>query len=146
LFPGGRFAAAVWSHPSKVPLISLPTDIIRREIGDQILQPQQAKLEPFSLSDINALERSFIQSGFTNIRTELVNVTFGLLSAEQFVQAMQELSLLINMTLNKVDFIKRAKILEAITDELNRNYKNKKTGLIRLTNETICITGQKGEG
>jgi hypothetical protein len=75
-----------------------------------------------------------------------VNVTFGLLSAEQFVQAMQELSLLINMTLNKVDSIKRAKILEAITDELNRNYKNKKTGLIRLTNETISITGQKGEG
>src|SRR5918995_4060014 len=73
LFPGGRFAAAVWSHPSRVPLISLPMDIIRREIGNQIPKKQQTSLGPFSLSDINALKQMFIQTGFIDISTELVN-------------------------------------------------------------------------
>jgi enediyne biosynthesis protein CalE5 len=144
LFPGGRFAAAVWSHPSKVPFISLPMDIIKREMGNLIPQIQQTRLGPFSLSDINALKELFIQTGFTDIRTELVNVTFKLPSAKQFVQAMQELSPTINMTLNKVDSVIRVKILEAITDELNHNHKDHKTGHIILTNATICIVGQKG--
>jgi enediyne biosynthesis protein CalE5 len=144
LFPGGRFAAAVWSHPSKVPLISLPMDIITREIGSQIPQTQQTTLGPFSLSDINALEHSFIQTGFSDIRTELVDVTFELPSAEQFVQIMQELSLSINMMLSKVASVKRVNVLEAITGELDRNSRDKKTDHIRLTNEVICIAGQRG--
>jgi ubiquinone/menaquinone biosynthesis C-methylase UbiE len=144
LFPGGRFAAAVWSHPSKVPLISLPMDIITREIGSQIPQTQQITLGPFSLSDINVLEQSFIRSGFTNIRTELVDVTFELSSANQFVQIMQELSLSINMMLSKVASVKRVKVLKAITDELDRNFRDRKTGHIRITNEVICIAGQRG--
>ncbi|HZA69645.1 MAG TPA: methyltransferase domain-containing protein [Nitrososphaeraceae archaeon] len=143
LFPGGQFAAAVWSQPSKVPLISLPMNIIRREIGNQIPQTQQTSLGPFSLSDINALKQMFIQTGFTNIRTGLVNVTFILPSAEQFVQAMQELSPPINMMLSNVAPVKRVKILEDITDELDRNYKDKKTDHIRLTNEVICIAGRR---
>jgi enediyne biosynthesis protein CalE5 len=143
LFPGGRFAAAVWSRPSKVPLISLPMNIIRREMGNQIPQTQQTSLEPFSLSDIVALKQMFIQTGFTDIRTELVNVTFNQSSAEQFVQAMQELSPPLNMILSNVAPVKRVKILEDITDELDRNYKEKKTGHIRLTNEVICIAGQR---
>jgi ubiquinone/menaquinone biosynthesis C-methylase UbiE len=144
LFPGGRFAAAVWSYPSKVPLISLPMDIITREIGSQIPQTQQTTLGPFSLSDINVLEQSFIRSGFTDIRTELVDVTFELPSAKQFVQIMQELSLSINMMLSKVASVKRVNVLEAITDGLDRNFRDKKTGHIRLTNEVICIAGQRG--
>jgi ubiquinone/menaquinone biosynthesis C-methylase UbiE len=147
LFPGGRFAAAVWSHPSKVPLISLPMDIIRREIGSQIpqTQTQQTRLGPFSLSDINTLKQSFIRIGFTDIRTELANVTFKLPSAKQFVQAIQELSLSINMVLNNVASVKRVKILDSITNEINHNYRDKKTGHIGLTNEVICLAGRKSE-
>ena len=144
LYPGGRFAAAVWSHPSKVPLISLPMDIITREIGSQIPQTQQTTLGPFSLSDINALEQSFIQTGFSDIRIESVNVALKYPSAEKFVQIMQELSLSINMMLSKVASTKRVNVLEAITDELKYNYRDKKTGHIRLTNEVICIAGQRG--
>ena len=143
LFPGGRFAAAVWSHPTKVPLISLPMDIITREIGSQIPQTQQTTLGPFSLSDINALKHSFIQAGFSDIKIEPLNVTFKLPSADQFVQIMQELSLPINMILSKVTSVKRINILEAITDELDRNIRDKKTGHIRLNNEVICIAGQR---
>ena len=143
LFPGGRFAAAVWSHPAKVPIISLPMDITRKEMDIPISQRQQTTLGPFSLSDINALEQSFIRTGFTDIQTELVNVSFKLPSAEQFVQAIQELSLPTNMMLSDVAPGKRAKILGAITDELNHSYKDEKTGHIRLTNETICIAGRK---
>jgi enediyne biosynthesis protein CalE5 len=143
LFPGGRFAAAVWSHPSKVPLISLPMDIITREIGNQIPQTQQTTLGPFSLSDINALEHLFFQTGFSDIRIESVNVALKYPSAEKFVQIMQELSLSINMMLSMVASAKRVNVLEAITDELDRNFRDKKTGDIRLTNEVICIAGQR---
>ena len=61
----------------------------------------------------------------------------------QFVQAMQELSPPINTMLSNAASFKRIKVLEAITDELDRNYTDKKTGHIRLTNEVICIVGQK---
>jgi hypothetical protein len=111
-------------------------DIITREIGSQIPQTQQTTLGPFSLSDINALEHSFIQT----IRIELMNVTLKYPSAEQI---MQELSLSINMMLSKVASIKRVNVLETITDELDRNFRDK-TGDIRLTNEVICIVGRKG--
>jgi hypothetical protein len=73
-----------------------------------------------------------------------VNVTFKLPSAEQFVQIMQELSLSIKMILSKVTSVKRVNVLEAITDELDRNFRDKKTGHIRLTNEVICIAGHRG--
>ena len=62
-----------------------------------------------------------------------MNVTFKLLSAEQFVQVMQELSLPVNMILNNTVPVKRVKILEAITYELNHNYKDKKTQLVYST-------------
>ncbi|MDQ3840423.1 MAG: hypothetical protein M3297_14280 [Thermoproteota archaeon] len=122
-------------------------DIIRREIGSQIpqTQTQQTRLGPFNLSDINTLKQSFIRIGFTDIRTELANVTFKLPSAKQFVQAIQELSLSINMVLNNVASVKRVKILDAITNELNHNYRDKKTGHIGLTNEVICLAGRKSE-
>jgi hypothetical protein len=72
-------------------------NIVTREIGSQIPQTQQTMLGPFSLSDIDALKRSFIQTGFSDIRIDSVNVTLRLPSAERYVQIMQELSLSINM-------------------------------------------------
>ena len=56
---------------------------------------------------------------------------------------MQELSLSINMMLSKVASVKRVNVLEAITDELDHNFRNQKTGHIRLTSEVICIAGQR---
>ena len=81
--------------------------------------------------------------GYATVKS-VANVTFKLPSAKQFVQAMQELSPSINMMLSKVASVKRVNVLEAITDELDRNFRDKKTGHIRLTNEVICIAGQRG--
>jgi enediyne biosynthesis protein CalE5 len=54
LFPGGRFAAAVWSHPSKVPLISLAMNTVREHLKmPTLLQPASsiaAVSGPFSLA------------------------------------------------------------------------------------------------
>ena len=144
LIQGGRFASAVWSSPHKVPLISLPMNVIRREIGSQMSQTDPSTLGPFSLSDINILEQSFIQAGFQEIRTELIDVIFELPSAEQFIEIIQELNVSFNSVLSNMSTVKKAKILKAITDELDHSYIDNQTGHIRLANETICISGRKG--
>jgi hypothetical protein len=80
--------------------------------------------------------------GYATVKS-VANVTFKLPSAKQFVQAMQELSPPIKMMLSNVASVKRTEVLKAITDELGRSYKDKKTGHIRLKDETICISGRK---
>ena len=60
IISGRRFAAAVWSAPHKVPIISLASNIIGKEL--QIPAPQPGIPNPFSLADANKLENSQDQS------------------------------------------------------------------------------------
>src|SRR4029453_2393738 len=62
LAPGGRFAAAVWGSPEKVPFTSVPISVIRRVL--QLSPPPAGAPGTFSLADEHVLERSFSQAGF----------------------------------------------------------------------------------
>jgi enediyne biosynthesis protein CalE5 len=80
LISRGKLAAAVWSEPSKVPLINMPISTARQQLQDPLLG--QGVPGPFSLADVDGLEKSLLKAGFTDIRSETITVTFEFDSAE----------------------------------------------------------------
>lgn len=56
LISGGKLAAAVWSEPSKVPLINMPMSTARQRLQSPLLD--QGVPGPFSLADVDALKKS----------------------------------------------------------------------------------------
>ena len=60
LVKGGHFAAAVWASPEKVPFISVPMNIVLKEINS----PPPRTLGPFSMSDQNNVKKLYEESGF----------------------------------------------------------------------------------
>jgi hypothetical protein len=51
LISRGKLAAAVWSEPSKVPLINMPMSTARRQLQDPLLG--QGVPSAFSLADVD---------------------------------------------------------------------------------------------
>ncbi|MDQ3840528.1 MAG: methyltransferase domain-containing protein [Thermoproteota archaeon] len=151
LLPGGRFAAAVWSHPSKVPLISLAMNTVREHLKmPTLLQLTSSSAAaaipgPFSLANVNTLVNSFIQAGFTGVHTESLTVSFELASAEDYVCCTKELSAPINAILSNEVEERKEEIWKAVAEEAARKYTDNTTGCIRLDNEVICIVGKKNE-
>lgn len=74
LVPEGRFAAAVWGPPEKVPFTSVPMGVIRRVL--QLPPPPAGSPGTFSLADPHVLECSFSQAGFTEVAIESHTLTF----------------------------------------------------------------------
>ncbi|MGH9925520.1 MAG: class I SAM-dependent methyltransferase, partial [Nitrososphaeraceae archaeon] len=82
LVHGGRLAAAVWASPDKVPFIALALNTVMKETNSP--QPASGIPGPFSLSDENILTDSFINSRFTDINIDRINVVFNFNSAEDY--------------------------------------------------------------
>ena len=86
----GRFAAAVWATPEKVPFISLPLNSILKETNSP--PPPANTPGPFSLSDENLLKDSFIKSGFEDVTIERLDMIFSFESAEAFTNFVYEIA------------------------------------------------------
>jgi ubiquinone/menaquinone biosynthesis C-methylase UbiE len=104
----GCFATAVWSIPSKVPLLSIPVYIVAEQLG--LPSPLPRSPGPFSLSDIDALENSLSRVGFKNIHSETLTVTFEFASAQEYVRFVQEISTPIQALLSKESTERREKL------------------------------------
>ncbi|MDQ3834559.1 MAG: methyltransferase domain-containing protein [Actinomycetota bacterium] len=74
LVPGGRLVGAVFGPPARVPFVSLPWDVVTRELG--VPPPPPEVPGPFSLADRGRLEQLFAQTGFAEVRTESKTVSF----------------------------------------------------------------------
>jgi ubiquinone/menaquinone biosynthesis C-methylase UbiE len=75
LIINGRISAAVWSTPSKVPLIDLAFSTVRKQINAPP-PPPPGTPGPFALADVEALKQLFSQAGFKDIKVETVQITF----------------------------------------------------------------------
>jgi enediyne biosynthesis protein CalE5 len=80
LVASGRLSAAVWSAPSKVPLLDLAFATVRKQINTPATPPGAPG--PFVLADVEALKRSFSQAGFKDIRIEILQTAFSFDSSE----------------------------------------------------------------
>jgi ubiquinone/menaquinone biosynthesis C-methylase UbiE len=141
LVPGGKLAAAVWSEPSKVPLISMPINIARQELQAPLLG--QGIPGPFSLADIDALKKSLEKAGFVDIKSETIRVVFEFNSAEEYTEFNQDIAAPVRIMLANETEERKQEIWNTVTDQVKQRFVDKDTGRIKLANEAICIVGSR---
>jgi ubiquinone/menaquinone biosynthesis C-methylase UbiE len=141
LVPGGRLAAAVWSEPSKVPLISMPISIARQELRAPL--PNQGIPSPFGLADTEALKKSLEKAGFADIKSETIMVVFEFDSAEQYTEFNQDIVAPVRIMLANETEQRKQEIWDTVTNQAKQRFVDKATGRIKLANEAICIVGTR---
>jgi len=137
---GGRFAAAVWAAAPKVPIISLATGIIGKQV--QMSAPPPEIPNPFSLADTNKLENSLAKAGFREMHVETVIVTFEFASGEDYCRYCQAASASARIALSKETEERKEDIWRQVAEEATRNY-GTADGLIKMDNESICMVGTR---
>jgi enediyne biosynthesis protein CalE5 len=140
LVDGGRFAAAVWSSPDKVPILAIAVNTILTETKSPPPPPKVPG--PFSLSDENMLRNSFIKSGFRDVRVERINVTFEFDSTETYTSCILETSPSLHALLTNETQERGREISKAVTEAAEK-YKENNTGKASFKNETILVVGRK---
>ena len=139
LVPGGRFAAAVWSAPQKVPALSLPGAVFRQFI--EMPAPPVGMPGPFSLSDRNALEQAFAQAGFSEVHSELMELTLELASVSDFTGFIRAVSPSVNALFAGQSAEQQERIWQAVQDTAQERY-GSADGSVRLPAEAICISAR----
>jgi ubiquinone/menaquinone biosynthesis C-methylase UbiE len=137
---GGIFAAAVLASSDKVPFISLAFNTVLKKTNSP--PPPADAPGPFSLSDEKFLRDSFIKSRFKDVSVERLNMIFDFDSAEAYTNFVCETAAPVQTILSKQSQEKRKEVLRAIT-EATKKYAVKDSGLVRLSNEVMCIAGRK---
>ena len=140
LVSGGRFAAAVWAGPTKVPIISLATRIIGIQV--QMSAPPPGVPNPFSLADTNKLENFLARAGFRDIHIQTVIVTFEFESGEDYCRYCQAVSASARIALSKETEERKEDIWRKVAQEAVQKY-GTANGLIKMDNESICIVGSR---
>jgi len=141
LLPGRKLAVAVWSEPSKVPLINIPMSTAREYLRDSLVG--QAVPGPFSLADVGAFKKSLLKVGFTDIQSETINVTFEFDSAEDYTKFNQDIVAHIRTLLANETEKRKEEIWNAITDKAKLLFADYQSGHIKLANEAICVVALK---
>ncbi len=83
LRPGGLLAAAVWSEPQNVPMISLAFRIISTELG---LPPPPPGPGPFAMSNADQVLADVECAGFSGIEISELIVPFSFASVDEFAR------------------------------------------------------------
>lgn len=136
---GGHFASAVWASPNQDSLAATTMSIVMKETNTKPPPPGTPGI--FSLSDENSLKNSFITSGFKDVSTERINVSFEFDSPGDYTAFTSETSGSVQKMLTDQPIERKKQILRAITDAA-ANYADK-TGKTNLENEAILIVGIK---
>jgi enediyne biosynthesis protein CalE5 len=141
LVKGGRFAAAVWASPDKVPFISLPYNILLKEANNS--PPPPTAPGPFSLADEKLLKDYFTGAGFKDVAIERNKMIFNFNSPEEFTNFVCETASPVQGMLSNQSEERKKEILKAITEMAANNYLDKDSDSISFRNEAICIVGTK---
>ncbi|HEY7227385.1 MAG TPA: methyltransferase domain-containing protein [Nitrososphaeraceae archaeon] len=141
LLPGRRLAVAVWSEPSRVPLISMPMSTAREYLHDPLIG--QTVPGPFSLADVDAFKKSLLKAGFTDIQSETMTVTFEFDSAEDYTKFNQDIVAHIRTLLANETEKRKWEIWEAINDKAKQLFADHQNGRIKLSNEAVCVVALK---
>jgi len=140
LISGRTSAAATWSDPHKVPIISLASQIISKQTQSPAPPPDIPN--PFSLADTNKLENSLVKAGFRGVHVETVIVTFEFKSGEDYCGYCQSVSTAARIALSKETEERKQEIWRGVAEAAVRDY-GAGNGLVRMDNESICVVGTK---
>lgn len=139
LVPDGRFAAAVWEAPPKVPMVSLAMRVIQEMF--QLPPLPLVAPSPFSLSAHGVVEQAFTQAGFAEVRSESLTVVFESSSVEAYTDFLHDIAPPVNALLASQPVERQAEAWKAIS-EAARAYAAP-DGTVRMPSETICVSGQR---
>jgi ubiquinone/menaquinone biosynthesis C-methylase UbiE len=138
LIPDGRFAAAVWSAPIKVPMLDLPMSTVRKQINAPA--PPPGTPGPFALADVEALRGSFAQAGFKDVRAQTLNITFSFDSPDSFTKFHQQIAAPIQAMLANQTEERKRQVWNSVTEAVWQYADSH--GRVNLDNEVICIVGK----
>jgi uncharacterized protein YegJ (DUF2314 family) len=97
---------------------------------------------PFSISGVDMLRDYFLKAGFSNFNAEKIEVTVAQTdSAEQFWQAMTEVTGFLAILLSKLPDEKKLAIKNDVIDSLRKIFPS--GGPVKFTGELILGTGTK---
>jgi SAM-dependent methyltransferase len=140
LLPGGKLAASVWYEPPRVPLISMPMSTARQYLQDPLLG--RAVPGPFSLANVDALKKSIVKAGFTDIKSETITVTFEFdLAVENSIRTLLHIFVHYLLTRRKEEKRKYGRLL--LTRQNYYLLTINQSGYIKLAIQAICIVGLK---
>jgi len=138
LVQDGRFAAAVWGAPQKVPFTSIPMGVIRQVL--QLPAPPAGTPGTFSLADGHVLERSFTQAGFAEVAIERQTLTFEYSSLAEFIEERPATSASIRSMLAEASTVQREKIWQMVGEAIGK-YQDV-SGILRIPTDTLCVVGK----
>ncbi|MDQ3966887.1 MAG: methyltransferase domain-containing protein [Thermoproteota archaeon] len=138
LATNGRLSTAVWSAPSKVPLLSLAFATVRKQINAPA--PPPTAPGPFALADIEALKQTLSQAGFKDIKTDIFQITFEFESPESYTRMHQQVTAPIHAMLAQHSEEVKKQAWNSITEEVLQYADSH--GRVNLNNEVICIVGK----
>ena len=138
LVPQGRFAAAVWASPEKVPFTSVPMGVIGRVL--QIVPPPTGTPGTFSLASEEVLRRAFTQAGFTEVAVEIQTLVLEYSSLEEFIEERPATSASIRSMLADASPAQLETIWRTVSQEIGK-YQTP-GGALRIPNETLCVVGK----
>lgn len=116
LKPGGKVAAIVYSTPDKNKFFSVPVSIIRNRA--KLPPPLSGQPGPFSLGAEGVIEKAFLQAGFINVKSVLVDSPLLLPSAKDCVKFERESFGALHQMLSVLSDTEKQNVWEEIETEL----------------------------
>lgn len=135
LRPGGRFVAAVWSRPERVPFISFPIGFARSRFP---LPPGDGPT-PFSLSDPEELRRRVERAGFVDVTARTLELTISLPSAEAYVEQVTAMMAPLMKMLAQRDETERTQFRRALAEAAAQRF-SRPDGTLSFVNEALVVT------
>ncbi len=136
---GGRLAAALWDTPDKVPMISLPMEVVRKEM--RLPTPSTEKPTPFSLAGRARCESMFKEAGYNGVSTEGVAVTLELPSAEAYIDFIKDVAGPVVTLIRDQTEERKAYVWRAVKEACKRY--EAPSGRVKMENLAICVAGRK---
>ena len=142
LKPGGKASVTVWSSPDKSPVMGAVMNVVSTHVPDMKQSSSGTPGGPFSIPSVDMLRDYFLKSGFSNSNAEKIEVTVAQTdTAEQFWQAMTEVTGFLVILLSKLPDEKKLAIKNDVIDSLRKIFPF--GGPVKFTGELILGTGTK---
>ncbi|HEY0668151.1 MAG TPA: class I SAM-dependent methyltransferase [Sphingobacteriaceae bacterium] len=115
---GGKVAAIVYSTPEKNKFFSVPVSIIRNRA--KLPPPLPGQPGPFSLGAEGVIEKAFLQAGFRNVKSELVESPLLLPTAKECVRFEKESFGALHQMMSSLSDPEKESVWEEIEKELQK--------------------------
>jgi hypothetical protein len=141
LRPGGRFVAASWGPPERVPALSLARAVIHSHFG--IDPPACGSKTAFALADNKALAETFRAAGFSDVVQETVRVPYEFPSVQSYLQFRTDCTGPLFSAVGSVSPAELDGALEAVAAAL-QSFRTEQ-GSYRLASDACCTAATATE-